>query len=510
MGNVSSAIFGVGNRPRQGRAVLEIGALIYLARRIQQWSEERKKQLESEVEGKDGRRPSITTIATQNGTSTPAASAATTSEGVSSIFQRWNEALKKYEPLQLILHVLIAIHITNNLSLLLGLNAPHISLTQEPDMHYSPTFASIRWLLTGLDAATLSVLKVKIPIFKHSIWVILSIYYLINRIAAENKVNAFRRSMTHEAVRSCWEKGTNPILAMVDRIMRKRCNIDLELIEIPSPDGHKIECRLFYSKDRIALQNETRLLLDLPGGGFIAMSPHHHAEYLSHWAHTLGVPILSVNYRKAPQFPFPCGLEDAWYVYKAIVDTNGSIVGINSGLNASISPIKLAVVGDSAGGNLTAGVTIKAIMEKYRVPDGIHMIYPVLDFCGEIWKSTSLPPPNHRVKAREHKPKRRVVQPTPQDSSAPSAAYHSDPTPTPATSTDIISSSLANSYSLAFPPPLTSPALTSSLSPSTDSGDVRHLPSPPTDSLGVPQLSSRTMYAFDGGQKRTQYLIDDE
>lgn len=236
-----------------------------------------------------------------------------------------------------------------------------------------------------------------------------------------------------------WEKGSTPVLAAADRLLRKRCAIDLEVVNITSPDGHTIECRLFYNGTREELANEKRLILDIPGGGFISMSPVHHADYLSQWCRTLNVPILAVDYRKAPSFPFPCGFEDSWYVYKAIVDTNGKIAGINCGPESTSSPILLALVGDSAGGNLTAAVTVRAIVENVRVPDGIHLIYPILDFGGEIWRSTSLPPPNTRIIARESRPRKGPItnaqthRPDDAGRTAKQIAHLVDPSATPST-----------------------------------------------------------------------------
>jgi acetyl esterase/lipase len=185
----------------------------------------------------------------------------------------------------------------------------------------SKNFQKVRWLLTSLDAATLSTLKVKFGPLRHALTLLLSGYYLFNFRRAENQVEAFRRSCTHHAIRACWEKGSTPVLAAVDKITRKRCSIELELVPIRSPDGHEIECRLFYNKSRDELAKETSVLLDFPGGGFIAMSPQHHADYLSFWAMALGIPVLSVNYRKAPEFPFPCGFEDAWVSPYSLSDT---------------------------------------------------------------------------------------------------------------------------------------------------------------------------------------------
>lgn len=46
------------------------------------------------------------------------------------------------------------------------------------------------------------------------------------------------------------------------------------------------------------------------------------------------------------------------------------------GINGGRTPKKIVIVGDSAGGNLTAAVTILSIQRGYRVPDGIILAYP--------------------------------------------------------------------------------------------------------------------------------------
>jgi len=450
MGNAYSVIFGAGNRPRQGRAVLEILALLYVLRRLGQGkdnaaaaagaaagsglaalppsastsagltptAESGAASVHSspQINGISGHAPSRggsrRNSISQAGSSSSSTSVSSTNAAlpvpsitgyprVDAFLARVNRSLRRYTPLQLVLALLILVHLRDNLSVLLGLNAPHHSLVMEPDVAYSRNFSRVRMMLTSLDAATLSVQKVRFPVLRHGLMLLLAGYYTFNFRRAENKVEAFRRSMTHESIRACWEKGGTPVLAAVDRLTRKRCEVELELIPIRSPDGHDIETRLFYNKPLSSLASERALLLDFPGGGFIAMSPRHHADYLSFWARTLDLPVLSVNYRKAPEHPFPCGFEDAWYVYKAIVDSNGGVLGMNSGPSRSDAPIRLALAGDSAGGNLAAGVTIKAILSGLRRPDGLLLIYPVLDLAStNFWRESSLPPLGHVVKAR--------------------------------------------------------------------------------------------------------------
>lgn len=43
------------------------------------------------------------------------------------------------------------------------------------------------------------------------------------------------------------------------------------------------------------------MILDFPGGGFVAMTPEHHEERLRMWAVRTGRPVVSVDYGKAPE-----------------------------------------------------------------------------------------------------------------------------------------------------------------------------------------------------------------
>jgi acetyl esterase/lipase len=331
------------------------------------------------------------------------------------LLRRLNDFFTRFAPWQICLSSIAACHIYDNLSVLLGLNAPHSSLSTEPDMHYTRNFSRCRVFLTALDAAVLSALRVRWAPLRHAISTWLMIYYLTHPQDADNKVNQFRNSLSVEHVRACWQKGfDHPILRLIDMFGRPHCKIDAEIVTIPriipppssdfihSPTpvplvfsapitDDAIECRLFYYQDKAFLAAERRVILDFPGGGFIAMSPLHHADYLSAWALRLRVPLISVNYRKAPEYPYPNGLNDCYQVYKQIIQSNGKCIGINCSPQLSetlrAQPIDIAICGDSAGGNFALGVTLKAIMEKIRLPNGVHAIYPSLDMDSEVWRS---------------------------------------------------------------------------------------------------------------------------
>jgi acetyl esterase/lipase len=58
---------------------------------------------------------------------------------------------------------------------------------------------------------------------------------------------------------------------------------------------------LFFARPEAELHTCTELILDFPGGGFIAMGPDCHEERLRRWAKRTGKPVLSVDYGKAPE-----------------------------------------------------------------------------------------------------------------------------------------------------------------------------------------------------------------
>lgn len=114
----------------------------------------------------------------------------------------------------------------------------------------------------------------------------------------------------------------------------------------------------------------TKVILHIHGGGFISMSSASHQVYTRKWAKELRIPIISVDYRLAPQYPYPDGLDDCWQVYNWILDHAKTQLGID--------PQQIIIAGDSAGGNLTAAIAAKAIIAGVRIPDGLMLTYPAL------------------------------------------------------------------------------------------------------------------------------------
>lgn len=84
--------------------------------------------------------------------------------------------------------------------------------------------------------------------------------------------------------------------------------------------------------------------LYLHGGGYTEGSPASHRELVSRLVRHAGAPALSVDYRLAPQHPYPAALDDA--------------IGAWTWLSGRLGPDRVAIVGDSAGGGLALALAM--------------------------------------------------------------------------------------------------------------------------------------------------------
>ena len=102
------------------------------------------------------------------------------------------------------------------------------------------------------------------------------------------------------------------------------------------------------------MRQSKELILQLPGGGFVTMNPKCHDDYVSNWARQTKKPIVALDYGKAPEYPYPFALEECFDAYRSIVESNGSVIGLQgwskdrNGKEIIKDPIKIVMCGDSA------------------------------------------------------------------------------------------------------------------------------------------------------------------
>jgi epsilon-lactone hydrolase len=93
-------------------------------------------------------------------------------------------------------------------------------------------------------------------------------------------------------------------------------------------------------------------VLYLHGGGYVIGSCNTHRPATSHLARRTGLPVLLVDYRLAPEHPYPAAVDDALTAYEWL-------------LARGFAPGRIVVVGDSAGGGLTLA-TLLALRDRGR------------------------------------------------------------------------------------------------------------------------------------------------
>ncbi|MEH3130910.1 MAG: alpha/beta hydrolase [Mycolicibacterium neoaurum] len=108
-------------------------------------------------------------------------------------------------------------------------------------------------------------------------------------------------------------------------------------------------------------------LLWIHGGGYVIGSAAQDDATCRRFADALGATVVSVNYRLAPQHPYPAGLEDC---YTALTWLAG-LPGVDAG--------RIAIGGASAGGGLAAALALLARDRGEVHPAGQLLVYPMLD-----------------------------------------------------------------------------------------------------------------------------------
>ncbi|MGO1546051.1 MAG: alpha/beta hydrolase [Microbacterium gubbeenense] len=136
--------------------------------------------------------------------------------------------------------------------------------------------------------------------------------------------------------------------------------------EIVSEDGsHQIPLRFFQPRE----QRRDEVLLFFHGGGWVTGDIESYTPACAAMADLTGCVVASVDYRLAPEHPFPAGLDDCLRVARIVLE-EPQRVGIER-------PAQVILVGDSAGGSLAAVVSLLLHAEGHELPDKQILLYPV-------------------------------------------------------------------------------------------------------------------------------------
>lgn len=171
-----------------------------------------------------------------------------------------------------------------------------------------------------------------------------------------------------------WSKRrlTNVAAARAD--LRRMARLGMPIItsvhvvdrRIPGPGG-ELPIRLYR---RFGTAAAAPAIVYLHGGGWVTGDLETHDGTCRLLADVTRCVVAAVDYRLAPEYPFPAAVDDALAAYVWVREHAGEL---------SIAPDRVGVMGDSAGGNLSAVVALETRRLNIPPPLAQGLVYPAVD-----------------------------------------------------------------------------------------------------------------------------------
>jgi acetyl esterase len=135
----------------------------------------------------------------------------------------------------------------------------------------------------------------------------------------------------------------------------------------------QLRARMYTPEEALAEQ-EGPLVLYFHGGGWICGDLDTHDQACRALAQSSGARVLSVDYRLAPEHPFPAPVEDALAAFHYVVANAATL---------EVDPLRIAIAGESSGGHLAAVTAQQAAAASGPQPIFQLLTYPVTDLANE-------------------------------------------------------------------------------------------------------------------------------
>lgn len=146
-------------------------------------------------------------------------------------------------------------------------------------------------------------------------------------------------------------------LDSVNQVQRKE-------FQIVGSENQQITLWLTTTKEKTP---NSMLYINIHGGGFVQNHAIWDHALCATMARELKCAVLDVDYRLAPEYPFPAALTDCYDVLQWVYAHAEEM---------DINPDKVVMGGNSAGATLTAGVCMKSAEAGTKIPDMAILVYP--------------------------------------------------------------------------------------------------------------------------------------
>ena len=157
-------------------------------------------------------------------------------------------------------------------------------------------------------------------------------------------------------------------VAALDASLPANSQIGRQDLQVTSDDGTDVPVRWYTPPDHRPGTGGPAVVY-FHGGGMIMGSVNHYDRLVASYVADSGVPMLSVDYRLAPEYPHPTPVGDCYAAVRWIA-AHAERIGVD--------PRRIAVMGDSGGGGLAAATALLAREGDLALAKQI-LIYPMLD-----------------------------------------------------------------------------------------------------------------------------------
>ena len=142
---------------------------------------------------------------------------------------------------------------------------------------------------------------------------------------------------------------------------------DVQNRSFAGPSG-PVAIRIYWPKDASPADAGLPVVLYVHGGGWVIADLDVYDASPRAIANAAGAVVVSTHYRQGPEDPFPAAHEDTFAAYRWVLDNAASFGG---------DATRVALVGESAGGNMAANIAIRARDEGLQAPLHQVLVYPV-------------------------------------------------------------------------------------------------------------------------------------
>jgi acetyl esterase/lipase len=160
--------------------------------------------------------------------------------------------------------------------------------------------------------------------------------------------------------RNAFTRHTVPMVQAMSRLMAGKRRKGVEMVRLPEGVSLRLQ------RPRTA-RGCGAAMLWLHGGGYVLGSATQDDDLCRRFAECLGIPVAAPEYRLAPQNPYPAALEDCYVALRWLSQLDG------------VNPSRIVIAGASAGGGLSAALSLLARDRGEIAPIFQLLVYPMLD-----------------------------------------------------------------------------------------------------------------------------------